>query len=258
MLNPEHICLIGTGKLSRHLAKKLRLYKGKPIYIWGRNSDKSAQIAREFELIHLEDLMQIPMNCVAIFCVSDHAIETLANKLKGIADYMVHLSGTQTIHVLTKYTLNAAVMWPVQSFSFQSHMEWKRIPLVLEVSNTDAKEWLMELVNALGGMPVFLDEESRKKLHLAAVVSNNFLNHLMVLTETWCIENKLDFQLLLPLISQSIANLNDQSPTELQTGPASRNDQTIVQAHLDMLQAHAQLKEVYTLMSSQISENYRI
>jgi hypothetical protein len=64
--------------------------------------------------------------------------------------------------------------------------------------------------------------------------------------------------LLLPLISQSIANLNDRSPTELQTGPASRNDQTIVQAHLDMLQAHAQLKEVYSLMSSQISENYRI
>ena len=189
-----------------------------------------------------------------LFCVSDQAIEMLADKLKGIATYMIHLSGTQSINVLTKNTSNAAVMWPVQSFSFQSHIEWKRIPLVLEVSNKDASEWLMALVNVLGGPSVFLDEESRKKLHLAAVVANNFLNHLMVLTETWCIDNKLDFQFLLPLISQSIANLNDQSPTELQTGPASRNDQTIVQAHIDMLHKHAQLKEVYTLMSLQIAE----
>lgn len=255
MSKPEHICLIGTGKLSRQLAKKLSLFRGKPVYIWGRNLEIAAQIAREFELIHLKDLSLFPENCAAIFCVSDHAIEPLASKLNGIAAYMVHLSGTQSIHVLTKNTSNAAVMWPVQSFSSQSHIEWNRIPLILEVSNSDANEWLMELVNTLEGRPIFLEEESRKKLHLAAVVSNNFINHLLVLTETWCIDNNLDFQLLLPIISQSISNLSEQSPAELQTGPASRNDQTILHVHMEMLQKHAQLKEVYSLMSSQITKS---
>jgi predicted short-subunit dehydrogenase-like oxidoreductase (DUF2520 family) len=106
----------------------------------------------------------------------------------------------------------------------------------------------------LEGPAVFLDEESRKKLHLAAVVANNFINHLMVLTESWCIQNKLDFNLLLPLINQSTQNLQNQSPTQLQTGPASRNDWTTIHAHIEMLTQFPQLKEVYILFSNQLAE----
>jgi len=252
--NLEHICLIGTGKLSRHLAKKLSIFKGKAIFIWGRNSEQAASIASEFGLVHLNNIQEIPGNSAVLLCVSDHAIEQLSNELKDKSLFLIHFSGTQSINRLTPYTPNAAVIWPNQSFSNSVHIDWKNVPLILEVTNDTAKVWLMEIVNALEGQAVFLDEESRIKLHLAAVVANNFINHLLVLTESWCKQNKLDFELLLPLISQTIANLNHQSPSQLQTGPASRNDWTTIQSHIEMLSHFPQLKEVYTLFSNQLAE----
>jgi hypothetical protein len=80
-----------------------------------------------------------------------------------------------------------------------------------------------------------------------------FRSHLLVLTESWCIQNKLDFKLLLPLITQSTQNLQNQSPTQLQTGPASRNDWTTIHSHIEMLSHFPELKEVYTLFSDQLS-----
>lgn len=254
MHNLEHICLIGTGKLSRHLAKKLSIFKGKAIFVWGRNSDQAASIASEFGLVHLNNIQEIPENSAVLLCVSDNAIEQLANELKDKALFLIHFSGTQSINRLTPYTPNAAVIWPNQSFSYAVHIDWKNVPLILEVTNEASKVWLMEIVNALEGQAVFLDEESRIKLHLAAVVANNFINHLLVLTESWCKQNKLDFKLLLPLITQSTQNLQIQSPSQLQTGPASRNDLTTIQSHIEMLSHFPQLKEVYTLFSNQLAE----
>ena len=254
MHNLENICLIGTGKLSRHLAKKLSIFKGKPLFIWGRNSEQAASIANEFGLVHINNIQEIPENSAVLLCVSDNAIEQLANELKEKSPFLIHFSGTQSINRLTPYTPNAAVIWPNQSFSSAIHIDWKNVPLILEVSNDAAKVWLMEIVKALEGPAVFLDEESRKKLHLAAVVANNFINHLLVLTESWCIQNKLDFKLLLPLITQSTQNLQNQSPTQLQTGPASRNDWTTIHSHIEMLSNFPQLREVYTLFSNQLAD----
>ena len=250
----EHICLIGTGKLSRHLAKKLSIFKDKPLFIWGRNAEQAEFIAQEFGLLHLNNLFEIPENSAVLLCVSDQAIEPLASELKSKSPFLIHFSGTQSINRLTPYTPNAAVIWPNQSFSNAVHIDWKNVPLILEVSNETAKGWLMEILNALEGPAVFLDEESRKKLHLAAVVANNFINHLLVLTESWCNQNRLDFKLLHPLITQSIQNLQNQSPSQLQTGPASRNDWKTIHSHIEMLSNFPQLKEVYILMSNQLAD----
>ncbi len=254
MHNLEHICLIGTGKLSRQLAKKLPIFKGKPLLFWGRNSEQAASIASEFDLVLLDNIKEIPENSAVLLCVSDNSIEQLANELKEKSLFLIHFSGTQSINRLTPYTPNAAVIWPNQSFSNAVHIDWKNVPLIMEVSNDAAKVWLIEIVNTLEGPAVFLDEESRKKLHLAAVVANNFINHLLVLTESWCKQNKLDFKLLLPLINQSTQNLQNQSPSQLQTGPASRNDWTTIQSHIEMLSHFPQLKDVYTLFSNQLAE----
>ena len=48
-------------------------------------------------------------------------------------------------------------------------------------------------------------DDQRLKLHLAAVLCNNFVNHLYALTERYCKMEGLDFQLLLPLIKETAA-----------------------------------------------------
>src|SRR5690242_21497823 len=45
-------------------------------------------------------------------------------------------------------------------------------------------------------------DEQRMKLHLAAVIVNNFVNHLYAMAEMYCKKEGLDFYLLLPLRSE--------------------------------------------------------
>jgi hypothetical protein len=95
----------------------------------------------------------------------------------------------------------------------------------------------------------------RVKLHLAAVMVNNFTNHLYALMETYCREEGLDFHLLLPLIKETASRLDDVSPSKTQTGPAVRNDTTTIEKHLDLLQKYPQLKRMYELFTESIIQS---
>jgi len=49
--------------------------------------------------------------------------------------------------------------------------------------------------------------------------------------------------------------VQQQLPASVQTGPAVRNDQTTMAAHLQMLEGQPQLQEMYTLLSQGIIKN---
>jgi predicted short-subunit dehydrogenase-like oxidoreductase (DUF2520 family) len=108
----------------------------------------------------------------------------------------------------------------------------------------------------LGGPRFSLTEEKRRALHLAAIVVNNFTNHLMNLSKHYCEEQRIPFEQLLPLLRQTIGQLNENDPQRQQTGPARRNDQITIQKHLDMLQNEAELSEIYSMISRQITNRY--
>ena len=257
MQKPDSICLIGTGKLAWHLAEKLQQKRDRQLYIWGRNAEKAAKLAEEFGLVHLHATDEIPANCAVILCVSDHSIQQVAQEIQGKAALILHLSGTQSLELIRGRAPHTAVMWPNQSFTLNHAVDWKYVPLSLEASDETAKYWIDDLVNELGGPSAYLSGEQRRKLHLAAVAANNFVNHLMVLTEEWCSSNGLDFQFLMPMIEQSMQRLKVQSPALSQTGPASRNDWSTITTHLSMLQDNPQFKELYALMSKQIADRYK-
>ena len=68
------------------------------------------------------------------------------------------------------------------------------------------------------------------------------------------LENQnLDFKLLLPLVNETINNLNNNLPSEVQTGPAIRNDEKIIKMHLKNLKDKKD-KEIYSLISNAIKK----
>ena len=92
----------------------------------------------------------------------------------------------------------------------------------------------------------------RKRL---AVMVNNFTNHLYALIEKYCKDEGLDFYLLLPLIQETAARLEDASPSKTQTGPAIRGDDATIEKHLDLLNKYPQLKKIYELFTESISQS---
>jgi predicted short-subunit dehydrogenase-like oxidoreductase (DUF2520 family) len=98
----------------------------------------------------------------------------------------------------------------------------------------------------------FLNYEERLKLHVAAVFVNNFTNHLYHLAEIICKKEKIDFELLKPLMQETLSRLNASSPEFVQTGPAIRKDMSTVEKHLNILNEFPQHKTVYKTLTESI------
>jgi hypothetical protein len=64
----------------------------------------------------------------------------------------------------------------------------------------------------------------------------------------------LPFELLLPLIQETVAKLNHLSPAAAQTGPAIRNDQAVLATQLALLQSQPKWAELYQLLSAEIQK----
>ena len=98
----------------------------------------------------------------------------------------------------------------------------------------------------------------RLSLHLAAVFACNFSNYCYDMAKQVVDAEQVDFNLLYPLILETAQKATQNDPKQMQTGPAMRQDQNILQMHQQMLaQAQrADLAEVYALMSQQISQRH--
>ena len=65
----------------------------------------------------------------------------------------------------------------------------------------------------------------------------------------------MGFDMLRPLILETAQKVQDHLPIEVQTGPAIRNDENTIAAHLQMLNDEPHLKTIYTLLSQAIIKN---
>jgi predicted short-subunit dehydrogenase-like oxidoreductase (DUF2520 family) len=69
-----------------------------------------------------------------------------------------------------------------------------------------------------------------------------------------CEENKVPFEILKPLILETVNKVMTLSPSAAQTGPAKRNDTQTIEAHLDFLSNENHTK-IYKILTQSI-QNY--
>ena len=63
-------------------------------------------------------------------------------------------------------------------------------------------------------------------------------------------ERKIDISLFTPLIKKTFENILLHNPSENQSGPAKRNDKTIINEHLALLNGNS--KTIYHLITESI------
>ena len=64
-------------------------------------------------------------------------------------------------------------------------------------------------------------------------------------------KSNIDFQLLLPLINQTVLKIKNKNPEEVQTGPAIRNDKKMIKNHIKNIH-DKKIKDIYRLISESI------
>ncbi|MES2679140.1 MAG: DUF2520 domain-containing protein, partial [Bacteroidota bacterium] len=189
-------------------------------------------------------------------CVSDRHISVVSKKVKPRkpAAVIVHTSGSAKIDEIKTRHENKGVFYPLQTFSKNDAVSWHEIPLILEAGNNFTKTHLGRLGKRFSAKVLFMDDEQRLRFHLAAVFVNNFTNALYTVAFdlTGAGKNNKYFDLLLPLIRQTVSKLGKLDPLQAQTGPAKRGDSAVMKKHLNLIANKPELKIIYKHLSELI------
>jgi predicted short-subunit dehydrogenase-like oxidoreductase (DUF2520 family) len=263
------ITLIGTGNVAYHLGLRFREQDIILNQIIGKNADKTRAFSMIFQTDATTDFSKIKTDSdIYIIAVNDSAIETVAQNLSQVLDnqLVTHTSGSIPSTVLAPYFKNYGSLYPLQTFSVSSPVDFETVPIFINAASNAASlppQYFLDFLNllekiALTLSPIvhFLPDEKRVALHVAAVFVNNFTNHLFQIGKDITDKNNLPFDVLKPLIEQTVLKIQNQEPKAVQTGPAIRGDANTLMKHLGFLKDYPpQYLGLYKLFSESIRKN---
>ena len=246
------VSILGSGNIAQHLI--LAFEKSDDIeliQVFARNKDSVAHLIDEDKII--SDVGQLEDADLYIIAVSDTAIASVSNQIPLKNKLVAHTSGSITIADLDDKN-RKAVFYPLQTFSKNKAVDFSQVPVCLESENAEDFQMLEKAAKAISGKVYAINSEQRKAIHVSAVFVNNFVNHLYHIGNDLCDEHQVPFEILKPLIRETAEKVMMLTPAEAQTGPAKRNDNITLEAHLQILKNQHQ-KEIYQLLTQSIQSH---
>ena len=221
------------------------------VQVYGRNQKALAYF--ENHVPTTSSIHNLATADIYLMAISDDAITAVGQALTPYDGLIIHTSGSVQLNRLPAE--KRGVFYPLQTFTKGKRVDWSKIPICIETENETDHKTLQKIGKALNATVYDISSQQRKKLHLSAVLVNNFTNHLFAIAHEICKEHDLSFDLLMPLISETVDKVRHLSPNEAQTGPARRNDAKTLQQHLEQLKPQVH-KNIYESMSASIKTYY--
>ena len=227
------IVIIGSGNLATQLSLALRDAGKDIVQVYSRTEAHAQELADKIGCdfaVRLEDVRRDAD--VYILSIKDDAISEVAATLcSSRRDALfVHTAGSVPMSVFSPFASHYGVLYPMQTFSKNRHVDFRPIPCFIEA--TDAQS--LDIIRSL-----------------AESVSENVVEAGRVLEE-----EAVDFRLFLPLIEETARKVSFLSPREAQTGPMVRYDTGIMEMQLRML-PDERTRQIYRLMADSIHEDYQ-
>jgi len=246
------VLILGTGNVANHLANIfLQTNEVKLVQVYGRSILPLKKFEDKVEIT--SNLRHLKEADIYIIAISDDAIPEFSSKLNLKDKLVVHTSGSVSMDAL-KTSANKGVFYPLQTFSVDKVVNFKETPICIETESDDDYKLLEKLAVAITNKVYKIDSDQRKYIHLSAVFTNNFVNHMYKMGSDICKENNIPFEILQPLILETARKLQSNDPCKIQTGPAVRNDTKTIDNHVKLLKG--QKKEIYKLLTQSIQHTY--
>lgn len=257
-MSVKKIVVIGGGNTATNFIYNCNA-KGISIAgVYCKSYNRALKLSKQINCDALTSVYRVPPADMYLLAVSDNAIAEVADKLEFDTGLVVHTSGSTSIDVLTKHFKYAGVIYPLQSLTQKEPIDFANVPLLIEASDDFALGQIELFARLLSNKVVPLSSAERKKMHLSAVVVNNFVNHLYALVRDYGEKEDLDITLLHPLMEQTVQRAIRLDPRDIQTGPARRSDMHIITEHLEMLNGkHGRLSGIYEFISNSLKHYYQ-
>jgi predicted short-subunit dehydrogenase-like oxidoreductase (DUF2520 family) len=246
--------IIGTGNIAWFLGSRLVTARHQCTGVYSRKPEAAKAFAEALLCDKYGTIADLKDGAadVCFMAVSDSGISSVAAQLSLKQTVLVHTAGAVTIDTIEGAATDCAVLWPVYSILKNNLPAHRKIPCAWETNTDRARRFVLSMGHAITDELFEAGYDQRKWLHLAAVMSNNFITHLMAICEQVCADNRLPFSTLMPIIEQTFDRIKQYSPQTLQTGPAVRHDTTTILSQLNILEQHPHWQKIYEAMTESI------
>lgn len=261
---PKTISIIGSGNLTWHLVQWLNNSSFKVLEIVKGNTPTNNS---DFDftgqnIVFKSRVEQLSRDSdIYMICTPDDVIESVVLQWPfELSDkqILLHCSGLKSSLILEKAARQFGVFWPVQTLI-------KNVPnlcppsIIYTAHTSYVSNVLSKMASTCTSSYEKRSDEEREKIHLAAVVVNNFCHHLLALAKEFCHHHQLDFAILQPILTETVHKaLSDTSGKNIQTGPAVRNDVRTMERHIQILRDDILLKDLYQKISQSIQQKNNI
>lgn len=241
------VVLIGAGTVGTSVTYLLQK-KDWLIAAVASRTDKSLKRARGYLKANLFTLDVAEAACqgeLVFIATRDDVIQQVTEKIaseKGFREgqFVFHFSGALSTQALKSVRLSGASVGsihPMQTFA-DIDVAIGLIPGTVFGVTADKKAIAVarEVVEALGGKVVEIEDEDKALYHAAACIACNYLVALMntavIFYRHLGIEEKKAWEAMKPLIEGTLSNIESKGTVEALTGPIARGDVETVRGHL--------------------------
>lgn len=249
------IILIGAGNLATNLGKALRGIGIDIPQVYSRTMESASALAQIVGAEAVDDSAQVRDDAdVYVMSVKDSALAALVAALcPGKEDKLfLHTAGSMPLDVFKGKAQRYGVLYPMQTFSKAREVDFSEIPCFVEASDDKALAQVEALAHRLSRKVYRLSTADRKYLHLSAVFACNFVNHCFAVSQDLLESHGIPFDVMLPLIDETVRKVHHIKPLDAQTGPAVRYDENVIGAQSKLLADNPLWQQIYDSMSRDI------
>lgn len=249
----KRVSFIGSGNVATHLAKGLLAAGMEVVQVFSRDEKNANILAEAVNAQAITDLKELNSEetDLIIISVNDDAIQEVSDLIDSGSTIVVHTSGSIGLSALREHS-NMGVFYPLQTFSKNRSMLLSNVPFCLEANSVLTQDSLVYVAGLISSNVSVLDAQARKRIHLAAVFACNFTNHMMAISDLLLKESHQELNLLAPLINETVQKALRHPPVDVQTGPAVRQDQQVLNDQLKQLEGHPEFQKIYKEVSQSI------
>jgi predicted short-subunit dehydrogenase-like oxidoreductase (DUF2520 family) len=185
--------------------------------------------------------------CILI-TTADDAIESVCKEISSAGSIkpgnkVIHMSGAGGLNLLeTAHAVgaNVACIHPLQSFA-DVEGAIKNIPgSTFGITTVDEiKEWSVQIVRDLGGIPFFVSDTDKPLYHVAACIASNYLTTLIHMVEEIYqlvgLNREDSIRAIWPLVKGTMKNIEEKGTVHALTGPVARGDIGTINKHIQAL-----------------------
>ena len=239
------VTVIGQGNVASHYCKIMNEKGIKTKTVCSRTPFNAEDLAADLIVIAVKD------DAIEQICRQTEPFAQLINSNRSI---FVHTSGFNDTQCLKNIFSCYGSFYPLQTLKKGITIDFNTVPLCTWANTDEGCQALEQLALKLSPIHYVLTDSQRKALHLSAVFVNNFPNHLFAIANRILEKNNIPFSTLFPLMERTVAAAKENNPLCVQTGPAFRNEISIMEEHKACL--NNEERKIYEILSESIIKEH--